>query len=108
MLSIRERQILQLKSEGNTNQEVADILVVSKRTIKSSLSAIYKKLEVKNAAGAIGKAQREGMIVGKREPNQKPLVAMKLTPREGEVASFIAKGKTDKKLPITLILVLPQ
>lgn len=45
-LSRQEQRVLQLLSEGLTNSEIADELVVSVNTIKSQVKSIYRKLDI--------------------------------------------------------------
>lgn len=57
LLSDRELEILLLISKGNTNQEIADELFLSLSTIKSHVSNIFGKLDVKNRTQALEKAR---------------------------------------------------
>lgn len=52
-LTVREKQILQLLSQGDTNQQMADTLELSVSTVKRHLQNIYAKLQVKNRTAAI-------------------------------------------------------
>lgn len=47
-LSKREQEVALLVAEGKSNQEVADKLYVSLRTVKAHLSSIYEKTDVRN------------------------------------------------------------
>ena len=47
-LTRREREILQLVSEGNTNGSVAKVLWVTEQTVKFHLANIFRKLDVTN------------------------------------------------------------
>ena len=47
-LSKSERAVVQLVGDGLTNTEIADHLVVSRRTVESHVSAAYRKLGVTN------------------------------------------------------------
>ncbi len=51
-LTERERETLDLLSEGNSNKEMADKMCLSLETIKSHLQTIYKKLGVKGRTEA--------------------------------------------------------
>lgn len=55
-LSERERQVLLLMAEGQTNQEIADGLMVSVNTIKKHVQSIFTKLNVGTRAAAVAKA----------------------------------------------------
>ncbi|HZO70955.1 MAG TPA: LuxR C-terminal-related transcriptional regulator [Ktedonobacteraceae bacterium] len=52
-LSKREREILQLMSEGKSNREIAQQLVIAVSTVKSHLHTIYGKLQVQSRTQAI-------------------------------------------------------
>jgi DNA-binding CsgD family transcriptional regulator len=56
-LSKREKEVLQLLTEGLNNQEIADRLFVSLPTIKTHISNLFVKLEVKSRSQAIIKAK---------------------------------------------------
>jgi DNA-binding NarL/FixJ family response regulator len=47
-LTPSERQIAELVAEGKTNKEVAALLVVADRTVESTLTHIYRKLNVRS------------------------------------------------------------
>jgi ATP/maltotriose-dependent transcriptional regulator MalT len=49
-LSAREAEVLWLLAAGKTNQEIADALVLSVRTVERHISTIYQKLEIKGRA----------------------------------------------------------
>jgi DNA-binding NarL/FixJ family response regulator len=61
-LTSREREILQLVSEGHTNAELAHMLWVTEQTVKFHLSNIYRKLNVSNRTEASRWAQRAGLL----------------------------------------------
>jgi DNA-binding NarL/FixJ family response regulator len=46
-LTHAERQIARLVKQGLTNQEIADHLVISRRTVESHLSRIFRKLDLR-------------------------------------------------------------
>lgn len=64
LLSDREMAVLELVSEGATNDEIAGTIHVSEKTVKSHLSSIFRKLEVSNRTQAAAKALREGIVSG--------------------------------------------
>lgn len=49
----REMEILKLISNGMTNQEIAEKLFISVRTVESHKSHIMQKLDIKNTAGLV-------------------------------------------------------
>jgi DNA-binding NarL/FixJ family response regulator len=51
-LSYREWQIFSLLAQGVQNKEIARQLALSVNTVEKHLTHIYKKLAVKNRAGA--------------------------------------------------------
>lgn len=61
-LSPREREVLDLVARGATNREIAAALHLSPHTIKEHTSALYRKLEVRNRAEAVQRAQRVGLL----------------------------------------------
>lgn len=61
-LSDREFEVLQLIAEGLSNQQIADQLFVSRNTIKTHISNIFAKLDVKRRTQAIQRAREVGMI----------------------------------------------
>jgi len=61
-LSPREAEILQLIAKGLTNPEVAEILSLSRSTIRTHLEHIYEKLEVTNRVEAVTEGLRKGII----------------------------------------------
>lgn len=61
-LSQRERDVIRLIASGATNREIADRLYLSPNTVKQHASALYRKLEARNRAEAVQRAQRLGLI----------------------------------------------
>jgi DNA-binding NarL/FixJ family response regulator len=61
-LTKREKEILKLIAEENTNQQVADALFISLRTVETHRLNITQKLGVKNAAGLVKEAIKRGLI----------------------------------------------
>ncbi len=60
-LTSREREVLQLVSEGNTTKEIAKALNLSVKTIDSHREHIMEKLGIHNIAGLTKYAVREGL-----------------------------------------------
>ena len=58
LLSQREHEILQLLCSGAPNREISEKLFLSENTVKFHLKNLYLKLDVRNRAQAILKAQR--------------------------------------------------
>ncbi len=61
-LSRREKQILQLITEGYTNQQIAAELFLGQRTVETYRLNLMAKLEVKNMALLIRKAIEEKLV----------------------------------------------
>ena len=61
-LSDREQEILQLIAKGVSNAEAAQMLNVSRATIRTHLEHIYQKLEVTNRVEAVTEGIRKGLI----------------------------------------------
>ena len=62
MLSEREREVLDLIAAGSTNREIAEQLYLSPHTVKEHTSALYRKLQARNRAEAVQRAQRIGLL----------------------------------------------
>ncbi len=58
----REREVLQLLTQGNTNKEIANALCVSENTVKNHLKNILAKLHLQNRVQAVAFALREGIV----------------------------------------------
>ena len=52
-LTEREREVLNLVVQGNSNQQIAETLVISLATVKAHISSILSKLQVSSRAEAI-------------------------------------------------------
>ncbi|QNN43129.1 DNA-binding response regulator [Pedobacter roseus] len=61
-ISKRELEVLQLISEGLSNQEIAERLFVSLNTIKTHNARLFEKLEVKRRTQAIEAAKKLSLI----------------------------------------------
>jgi pimeloyl-ACP methyl ester carboxylesterase/DNA-binding CsgD family transcriptional regulator len=60
-LTPREHDVLEMIAQGLDNQQIAERLVVSQKTIRNHISHIFQKLMVKNRAQAIVMARQAGM-----------------------------------------------
>ncbi|MCC6724804.1 MAG: response regulator transcription factor [Saprospiraceae bacterium] len=61
-ISKREMEVLQLISEGLSNQEIADRLFLSLNTVKTHSSNLFLKLDAKRRTQAIQKAKELGIL----------------------------------------------
>jgi DNA-binding NarL/FixJ family response regulator len=71
-LTVRQQQILNLMAEGATNRAIADSLGLSLDTIKHHTTLIYRRLDVRNRAGAVHLGQRLGLLTAEREAHAWP------------------------------------
>jgi DNA-binding NarL/FixJ family response regulator len=62
-LTDREREILQLVAEGRTNQEIADLLVISVKTVLGHRAKVMQKLDIHSRTDLVKYAIRKGLIV---------------------------------------------
>jgi DNA-binding NarL/FixJ family response regulator len=62
MLTVREREILQLLADGMSNADVASRLFISQETVKSHVRHILAKLEADTRTHAVAIALRESII----------------------------------------------
>jgi DNA-binding NarL/FixJ family response regulator len=60
-ISIREREILQLIAEGNTNSQIAKKLVISARTVETHRTNIMRKLELTSQIDILRYAIQHGI-----------------------------------------------
>jgi DNA-binding NarL/FixJ family response regulator len=61
-LTAREREVLKLIAEGNTNQEIADVLHLSRKTVESHRANIMRKLDLHDVTELVKYALRTGLI----------------------------------------------
>jgi DNA-binding CsgD family transcriptional regulator len=60
-LTAREIDVLRLVAQGLTDAQVADRLIISRRTVSTHLSAIYGKLQVNSRSAATRFAVEQGL-----------------------------------------------
>jgi two-component system response regulator NreC len=61
-LTSREREVLQLVGEGFTNQEIADRLHLSIKTVQSHRAAVMEKLDLRDVTHLVRYAVRRGLV----------------------------------------------
>jgi two-component system response regulator NreC len=61
-LTDREREVLKLIAEGHTNQEIADKLVISAKTVERHRANIMEKLNLHHRTDLVRYAIRKGLI----------------------------------------------
>jgi DNA-binding NarL/FixJ family response regulator len=62
VLTEREIEVLQYATQGLSNQEIADKLYLSLRTVQSHLNHIFNKLQVSSRTEAVVHALKEGWV----------------------------------------------
>jgi two-component system response regulator NreC len=62
LLSVREKEILQLLASGKSNRDIADLLHISISTVETHRNNIFQKLHLHNLAELILYAVRKGLI----------------------------------------------
>jgi len=65
-LSERELEVLRELTQGASNQEIADRLVIKVDTVKRHVSNILGKLGVSNRTQAVAQARRLGLLSDER------------------------------------------
>jgi DNA-binding NarL/FixJ family response regulator len=66
-LSERERELLALIAQGRANQEIAEQLGLTLKTVRNHVSNIFSKLQVADRAQAVIRAREAGLGYGKTE-----------------------------------------
>jgi two-component system response regulator NreC len=61
-LTGREREVLKLLAEGNSTQEIADMLVITPKTVEGHKTNLMAKLGVHNRVELVKYALRKGVI----------------------------------------------
>ncbi len=66
-LSERETELLALIAQGRANQEIAEQLGLTLKTVRNHVSNIFSKLQVADRAQAVIRAREAGLGYGKTE-----------------------------------------
>jgi DNA-binding NarL/FixJ family response regulator len=61
-LTERERDVLKLLAEGHSTQEIADILVITTKTVEGHKTNLMAKLGIHNRIDLVKYALRKGII----------------------------------------------
>jgi two-component system response regulator NreC len=72
VLTPREREVLQLIAEGNTNKEIGGQLMLSVKTIENHRTRIMEKLGIHNIAGLTRYAISRGIVTAGPRPEPRP------------------------------------
>jgi DNA-binding NarL/FixJ family response regulator len=62
LLTARERQVLQLIAEGNTNPEIAKLLSLSVKTVEKHRTSLMFKLDIHDVAGLVRFAVKQRIV----------------------------------------------
>jgi DNA-binding NarL/FixJ family response regulator len=63
LLTVREREVVQLIAEGNSNKEIARLLSRSIKTVETHRSASMRKLDIHTTADLVRYAVRNGLVL---------------------------------------------
>lgn len=88
-LTPREKDVLELLTEGHSNQEIADLLALSINTVKWYARQIYDKLGVKNRRQAAQKALDLALIEPQSKQGGIPKAPTQLLGREQETREIL-------------------
>jgi PAS domain S-box-containing protein len=61
-LTAREVAVLQLAARGNSAAQIAELLTISRSTVKTHFEHVYAKLDVPDRVAAVAKAVRSGLV----------------------------------------------
>lgn len=61
-LTTREKQVLYMMANEHTGESIAKQLNIAATTVRSHRKKLYRKLNVKTSAGAVGKAFENGFL----------------------------------------------
>jgi DNA-binding NarL/FixJ family response regulator len=61
-LSPREREVLRLVADGQSNKQIARTLSIAERTVKFHVTSLFQKLGADNRAQAVARAAEQGIL----------------------------------------------
>ncbi len=59
----RDKEMLQLITDGLTNNEIAEKLFICILTVNTHRKSLLEKFDVKNTSALIGKAIKQGLVL---------------------------------------------
>ena len=83
-LTLRERQLITVVSQGFGNSEIAERLHISEATVRNHLTSIFRKLELHSRVELVMYALRQGLI---KSPISRPRPAHTFTRRNRRIKS---------------------
>lgn len=92
-LTRSQQAVARLAAQGLRNQQIADTLVLSRRTVEGHLSAIFDRL---------GVADRVGIVRGGSLRAPDPAILSELTPRQAAVACELVTGARNDEIAARL------
>jgi DNA-binding CsgD family transcriptional regulator len=66
LLTARELEVVKLVAEGNTSDEIAELLVISRKTVDRHRANILEKLEMRDRVDVTRYAIRRGLVARER------------------------------------------
>ncbi len=96
-LTVRELEILGMASAGYSNDEIAERLIISPRTVERHVGTIVKKFGLSSEFDSIAKA---GIMYRERFPHEAvfPEIPIHMAPRGIDVYALVAKGYNNLKI----------
>ncbi|MBO5739013.1 helix-turn-helix transcriptional regulator [bacterium] len=95
-LTKREQEILNLVSQGIDNAEIAKSLNLSKTTVSTYISNVYKKIGLTENKGRGGKRQGAGRPTGSIKEDTKKLCTFRLSKEEEDAVRKLLKKMRGK------------
>ncbi len=101
-LTVRERDILRLLTNGLTDNEIAEAVILTVGTVKWYNRQIYNKLGVRNRTEAITRAQRLGLLRSEPLPSASTPPSVPPHNLPAQITSFIGRSRELAELTASL------